>query len=155
MGGKAVITTALSALVEAPPSQVWRAITDPAEVVSWDEPVLALLDPADGYPRVGRRVCWRYHLGTVQILAHDEPLEVVDGERLRSAVALGPFRFDQTWSLAPDGGPGRTQLGLRLASANVIPTLGGSFDRFDVRRLAAEYIDSKLRSLRRWCESQV
>ena len=153
MGGKAVITTALSAVVDASRSRVWRAISDPEEVVRWDELALALLDPPDGYPRVGSRVRWRYRRGAVQVLLQDEPLEVVTGERLRSAVALGSFRFDQTWSLGPDGAADRTRLGLRLAAANSVPVLGGVVDRFDVRRLAAEYVDRKLRSLQRYCRS--
>jgi hypothetical protein len=79
---------------------------------------------------------------------------VLAGARLRSDVALGLFRFSQTWSLADEPGEGeaRTRLSLRLAAASRIPVVGGAGDRFDVRRLAAEYVDAQLRGLQRWCE---
>ena len=43
-------------------------------------------------------------------------------------------------------------MGLHLAAGNSIAVVGGMVDRFDVRRLAAEYVDGKLRGLRAWCE---
>lgn len=153
MGEGAVLRTALSTVVAAARDRVWRALIDPAQVLRWDEAALGLIDPPTGYPRVGQPVRWRYHLRSVPILLRDQPLEVVPLERLRSAVSLGLFRFDQTWSLAPGAAdPGRTRLGLHLASSNEVPVLGAVLDRFDVRRLAAEYVDARLRSLRRWCE---
>lgn len=151
MGG-AVITTALAVPVGAPRARVWRALTDPAEVIRWDESLLALLAPAGDYPRVGQHVRWRCHLGTVPVVLHDRPLEVILEQRLRSDVSMGLFRFDQTWSLA-DEAEERTRLGLRLAASNSIAVVGGAVDRFDVRRMAAEYVDTKLRALQKWCES--
>jgi hypothetical protein len=149
-----VITTALSAEIGAARARIWNAITCPVEVIRWDEPMLALLEPADGYPRVGQHVRWRYRLGTVPVVLHDRPLEVIPRERLRSAIAMGLFRFDQTWSLAEEIGYGeRTRLALQLAAASSIPVVGGLIDRFAVRRMAAEYVDTKLRALRKWCES--
>jgi uncharacterized protein YndB with AHSA1/START domain len=154
MGG-AVITTALAVPVGAPRARVWRALTDPAEVIRWDESLLALLEPADDYPLVGQHVQWRCHLGAVPVVLHDRPLEVVARQRLRSDVSMGLFRFDQTWSLADEvEGSERTRLGLRLAASNSIAVVGGEVDRFDVRRMAAEYVDTKLRSLQKWCESR-
>jgi hypothetical protein len=153
MGEGAVLTTALSTVVSADRGRVWRALTDPAEVPRWDAAVRGLVDAPNGYPHVGVAVRWRYHVGSVTLLLRDRPLEVVPLERLRSDVSLGSFRFDQTWSLAPgEGAPGRTRLGLHLASSNEVALLGAVLDRFDVRRMAAEYVDARLRSLRRWCE---
>ena len=155
--GGAVITTALSAVVGAERARVWRALTEPAEVIRWDGAMLALLEPADGYPRIGQPVRWRCQLGNVPVVLEDRPREVLAGARLRSDVAFGLFRFSQTWSLADEPGEGaaRTRLSLRLAAASSIPVVGGSVDRFDVRRLAAEYVDAKLRGLQRWCELSV
>ena len=81
----------------------------------------------------------------------DRPLEVVTGRKLRSAVALGLFHFEQSWTLADESDA--TRLGVHLAAGNSIAVVGGVVDRFDVRRLAAEYVDAKLRCLRRWCEA--
>jgi uncharacterized protein YndB with AHSA1/START domain len=157
MGGTSpgVITTALSAVVGATRDRVWQALTDPAEVIRWDEAMLSLLEPARDYPQVGQHVRWRTRLGTVPVVLHDRPLEVVPEQRLRSAVAMGLFRFDRTWSLHGDNGDGRrTRLGLRLATSNAIPVVGGLVDRFGVRQMAAEYVVTKLRALQGWCELQ-
>jgi uncharacterized protein YndB with AHSA1/START domain len=157
MGGTSpgVITTALSAVVGATRDRVWQALTDPAEVIRWDEAMLSLLEPARDYPQVGQHVRWRTRLGTVPVVLHDRPLEVVPEQRLRSAVAMGLFRFDRTWSLHGDNGDGRrTRLGLRLAASNAIPVVGGLVDRFGVRQMAAEYVVTQLRALQGWCEHQ-
>ena len=150
-----MITTALSAVIGAARAQVWRAIIDPTQVIRWDEPMLALLEPAKAYPRVGQHVRWRYHLGAVPVVYHERPVEVVPERRLRSTIAMGLFRFQQTWSLVDENGdPQRTRLGLRLTAANAIPVMSGLLDRFAVRHLSAEYVDAKLHALQEWCESR-
>lgn len=149
--GAAVITTALAIPVGSPRARVWRALTDPAEVIRWDASLLALVEPAEGYPRVGQNVKWRCSVGTVPVICHDRPLEVVSEERLRSKVRIGLFRFERTWSIAED--EDRTRLGLSIAAENQIAVVGGSVDRFDVRRMAAEYVDTRLRALQKWCEA--
>jgi len=150
-----VITTALSRVIGSAREHVWHAIIDPQQVIRWDEPMLALLEPAKAYPRVGQHVRWRYHLGTIPVVYHERLVEVVPGQRLRSTVAMGLFRFQQTWSLVDDpGDPQRTRLGLRLTAANVIPVVSGLIDRFAVRRLSAEYADTKLQALQMWCENR-
>jgi uncharacterized protein YndB with AHSA1/START domain len=146
------ITTALSAVIHAPRSNVWRALTTPAELIRWDQAIVALLEPADDFPAVGVESLWRYKLGAVSVILRDRPLEVTTGHKLRSEVALGLFRFEQTWTLVDEADA--TRLGVQLAAGNTIAVVGGVVDRFDVRRLAAEYVDSKLRSLRSWCEAK-
>jgi uncharacterized protein YndB with AHSA1/START domain len=150
-----VITVAMSTAIGAPRQRVWRAITRPDEVVRWDERIDSALDPMDGYPRVGRDVRWRYRLGRVAVELRDSPREVVPGERLRSAVALGLFRFDETFSLADEAGdPGRTRLTLKLVASSSVPVVGGLLDRFAVRRLASDLVDSRLRAIQKWCEER-
>jgi hypothetical protein len=149
-----VITTAMSTVIGAERTRVWRALTEAAEVVRWDEHVLELVDPATEYPRVGRKVRWRYQLGAIPVVLQECPLEVVPDARLRSSVALGLFRFDATFQLASAPGEGsRTRLSLKLVASNSIPVVGGVLDRFAVRHIASEFIDAKLRSLQKWCES--
>lgn len=117
--------------------------------------MLALLEPAKAYPRVGQHVRWRYHLGRIPVVYYERPVEVIPERRLCSKIAIGLFRFQQTWSLVDErGNPQRTRLGLRLTAANAIPVVSGLIDRFAVRSLSAEYVDTKLHALQKWCESQ-
>lgn len=149
-----MITTALSTGVGAPRARVWRALTDPAEIVRWDERAEGLLEPPGRTLAAGRVLRWRYRLGGVPLVFREEILEVVPEEKLRSAVRLGLFHFEQTFALADDAtDPGRTRLGLRLASGNAVPVVGGLLDRFAVRRQAAELADARLRALQKWCET--
>jgi uncharacterized protein YndB with AHSA1/START domain len=149
-----VITTAMSTVIGADRARVWRALTQAAEVVRWDERVLELVEPAGEYPQVGRKVRWRYRLGAIPMLLHECPLEVIPDARLRSSVALGLFHFDETFQLAKEPGDAlRTRLTLKLVAGNSIPVVGGVLDRFAVRRLANEFIDAKLRAVQKWCES--
>ena len=149
-----VITTAMSTVIGAAPARVWRALTQAAEVVRWDERVIALEEPASEYPRVGRSVRWRYRLGSVPVLVREQPLEVVPDSKLRSSVSLGLFRFDETFQLTSEPGDGeRTRLMLKLVASNSVPVVGGALDRFAVRRLATEFVDAKLRSVQKWCEA--
>jgi uncharacterized protein YndB with AHSA1/START domain len=144
----------MSTVIGAARARVWRALTEAAEVVRWDERVIALEEPASEYPRVGRSVRWRYRLGSVPVLLHEQPLEVVPDSKLRSSVSLGLFRFDETFQLSSEPGDGeRTRLMLKLVASNSVPVVGGALDRFAVRRLAAEFIDAKLRAVQKWCEA--
>ena len=144
----------MSTVIGAERTRVWRALTEAAEVVRWDERVLELCEPAGEYPRVGRKVRWRYQLGAIPVVLHECPLEVIPDARLRSAIALGLFRFDETFQLASEpGDEQRTRLTLKLIARNSIPVVGGVLDRFAVRRLANDFIDAKLRAVQKWCES--
>ena len=149
-----LISTALSTLVGAPRQRVWRALTDPAEILRWDEDALGLLETAGGHPEVGREIRWRYRIGSGMTVLRERPLEVLPGERLRSELATSLLRMEQVYTLAEDAvDPGRTRLGLRLVVSNVVPVVGGSLDRFAVRRLAARLVDRRLRSAQKWCEN--
>jgi uncharacterized protein YndB with AHSA1/START domain len=149
-----VLTISMSTLVHAPRERVWRALTDPAEVVRWDERVLGLRGTADGYPSAGHAVHWRYRVGSVPLDLSEQALEVVPLQRLRLARSFASLRFEETFSLGDEGDPSSTRLSLRLAVRNSVPTLGGALDRFDVRRFASELVDESLRGLQRWCEQQ-
>jgi hypothetical protein len=143
----------MSTVIGAERARVWRALTQAAEVVRWDDRVVALESPASDYPRVGQSVRWRYRLGTLPVVLDEVPLEVVPDSRLRSAMALGLFRFDETFQLAREGDGERTRLTLKLVASNSVPVVGGLLDRFAVRRLAVDFIDAKLRAVQKWCEN--
>jgi len=145
----------MSTTVSATRHRVWRALTDPAELIRWDEPLVDLLDAVDDYPRAGQQVRWRYRLGTTTVVLRNELLEVVPGERIRLETAMGLFRFDETYTLDTEvGDSDRTRVRHKLVSQNSVPVVGGLLDRFAVRRLASEIVDTKLRSLQKWCENQ-
>src|SRR3974377_1489856 len=93
----------VSVEIDAPPERVWRALCDPGEVVQWDTGVVQALDAPPNYPQEGQHVRWRYANGPFRVL-HDRPLDVVPNYRLRSALAVGPVRFDETYTLAARNG---------------------------------------------------
>jgi hypothetical protein len=77
------------------------------------------------------------------------------GERLRSAISLGLFQFDETYTLISESAtPEQTLLRLSVASSNSVPVVGGTIDRFTVRRLSAKLVDSRMRAIAKWCENQ-
>ncbi len=144
----------MSTVIGAERARVWRALTEAAEVLRWDDHVLELFGPAGDYPQVGHKVRWRYRLGAIPVVLHECPLEVIPDARLRSSVALGLFHFEETFQLAAEPGDDqRTRLSLKLIASNSVPIVGGALDRFAVRRLANEFIDAKLRAVQKWCEN--
>jgi hypothetical protein len=150
-----VITIAMSTVVHSPRDRVWRALTSPSELIRWDERKLSLEEPVNGYPSTEHAARWRYQLGSVAVELFDQPLEVMPRQRLRHAMSIGSsFAFEEIYTLVDDGGGENTRLSLRLASSsNSIPLVGGTLDRFDVRRLASEIVDGSLRSIQKWCEN--
>lgn len=150
---RSVIAIAMSTVIHATRERVWRALSEPAELIRWDERILALEQPAPDYPHGDQTTRWRYRLGSVPVGLEDRPVEVVPGKRLRHAMAIGAFRFEETYTLSEEG-EDHTRLSLRLAApSNPVPVVGGALDRFDVRQLAAEIVDENLRSIQTWCES--
>ena len=88
------------------------------------------------------------------LLLHETLLEVVAGERLQARIRHGLFRYEASFTLAPLGGePPRTRVGLQIQVANELPLVGGTLDRFAVRRLATELAATQLMALRDWCEA--
>ena len=143
----------MSTVVNTRRERVWRAISAPAEMIRWDDQVVSLESPAPGYPESGEPAHWRYRLGSVSVDLLDRPLEVVQGQRLKHAMSIGAFDFEEVYTLAFEGTL-RTRLSLRVASStNSVPVVGGFLDRFDVRRLASKRVDRNLRSIQKWCEN--
>ena len=148
-----MITVSMAAVIRAPRERVWRALTSPQELIRWDDRVVALNQGA----RSGNRRCGRpqnrYRWGPVWVDLRYRPLEVVRGQRIRSEISLGLFRFEATHTLSSeDGDPSRTRLSLRLAFPNSVPVLGGCVDRFDLRRVASRLVSENIAALQSWCE---
>ena len=143
----------MSVVIDAERARVWRALTEPDELLSWDERVLAAVDTPCEYPFPGKHVRWRYRLGSVQVVLHEHPLEVVPQERLTSSLRVGSLRFDQTYTLSIESAsPPRTRLGMKLIMTSSVPVVGDVIDRFSVRQIAAERIDHTLRRVQEWCQ---
>ena len=144
----------MSTLITAERGRIWRALTTPSELIRWDDQLVALLDPAPDYPQLGQKVRWRYRIGSVPIVVHQTIQEVQPGERLQSAISRGVCCFGETYTLADEVTlPDRTRLSLKIVASNSLPVVGGSMDRFAIRRLFAEMIDSRLRAVQKWCEN--
>ena len=148
-----MITSAISTAIAATRERVWRALTTPSELIRWNDQIVSLIEPAPGYPQVGQRSRWRYRMASVEITAVQIIRQLDFGERLQSEMRLGLFRFDETYALQTDPVDRRTRVSLRVTASNSIPVVGGTIDRFEVRRLTTNLIDSRLRSVRQWCES--
>ncbi len=154
-GASQVITITMSTVINARPGRVWRALTQPRELVRWDERIVEPIDVPADYPKEGQHARWRSRSGGVQVVIHDRPQQVVPGTRLHSSVAVGLFRFEATYTLHIEAGePGKTRLGLKLVANNAMPMMGGELDRFAVRRMAVEHVDTSLRSVQKWCENE-
>ena len=150
---RALITIAMSTVIRAERARVWRALTVPAEVVGWDASLVAPIDVPPDYPKPGQYVRWRTRMNDVPIILHDRPIEVSVGERLRSHIALGLFRFDETYTLVDDPFEvGGTRLTMKIVASNEIPVVGGAIDRFAVREQSTRLVSGALRAIREWCE---
>src|SRR5438034_10239395 len=116
---------ALTVEIVAPASRVWRALCDPQEVLAWDSGLEAAPDTPKDYPSPGQHVKWRCRSGPFRVL-HDRPQEVEEGRRLRSLLALGPYRYDETYMLEA------SSRGCRLTAAvsvwMVIPVVHSLFE---------------------------
>jgi uncharacterized protein YndB with AHSA1/START domain len=144
----------MAAVVESQRERVWQALTDPAELMAWDERILATIDQAPLRPVAGHRRRWRYRLGSVQLVMHEYHVTVVPIERLCSEISLGTLRYRRTYTLvAESGDTPRTRLGLKVIASNSVPVMGDVVDRFAVRRMAVEHVDTLLRSVQKWCEN--
>jgi len=153
-----VITTAMATVVTAPRDRVWRTLTDPAEIVRWDETRRALVAPSRAYPVVASKVRWRSTLGGVGQVLHETPQVVEAPHRIAVSCHIGSLHFDQLFALQDEpedpAQPARTRVSLKLATRNQVHLIGGGdVDRFEVRRMLIERIDATLRALQKRCEN--
>jgi hypothetical protein len=142
-----------STQIVADRARIWRALTAPSEVIQWDTGVVEALDAPPDYPRAGQRVRWSYRLGPIPLVLHDRPEEVLPEETLRSSISLGPFQFDETYTLASQG-PGRTALTAELSVSSALPLVGALLTRVVGYPLARATVRNSLRSIKRHCEAE-
>ena len=148
-----LITLAMSAIVGASRASIWRALSEPDQMLHWRPSVTAVLPPAPVELVPGQVLRLRCVLAAVPIVLEQHPLEVSREERLHSELRFGLFRCNETFTLAaadPDGG--HTRVGLRITTPSETPLVGESLDRFAVRRFTTELASNSLAALRDWCE---
>ena len=137
--------------IAADRERVWRALTVPTEVVCWDTGVIEPLDAPPDYPRTGQHVRWRYRLGPLPLTLHDRPSQVEPTSILRSSIRLGPFDFDETYTLR-DEGPAVTVLSAEMSLTGTVPILGPLLERTVGQPLARSTVRSSLAAIKRHCE---
>jgi hypothetical protein len=142
----------LSIEIAAPPSRVWRALCDPAEVAEWDSGVEAALDAPADYPHPGQHVQWRTRGGFFRTL-HDRPLEVAAERRLRSDLRVGFTRYDETYSLTPLEAGTKLDVALDVFIEAPFP-LSLLISRLQARVNARNAFEESLQNLKRHCEAE-
>ena len=135
--------------IDAPPSRVWRALCDPAEVVQLDTGVVEAIDAPAGYPQPGQHVRWRYSNGPFRTL-HDRPQEVVPERTLRSLIRVGPTQMDETYTLDA------TDSGTRLTATMLVrvpwPVVGALAERAVFGPATRKAVTASLQAIKRHCE---
>ncbi len=146
----AMFSLSVSIEIGAPPSRVWRALCDPAEVVVWDTGIDRALDAPADYPRPGQHVRWRYSNGPFRLL-HDRPQEVVPERTLRSLIRNGPLRIDETYQLEPNRGD--TRLTATVLLRVPWPIVGGMAERTVFGPVTRKTVTESLRAIKHHCET--
>ncbi len=136
--------------IKATPARVWRALCDPAEVVVWDTGVEEAIDAPSDYPQPGQHVRWRYSNGPFRIL-NDRPQDVTPNKRLRSLLAVGPFRFDETYTLEENGAGCR--LTAEMDVSVPVPLLGVLIERAYLGPSTRRTVEASLGAIKRHCEA--
>jgi uncharacterized protein YndB with AHSA1/START domain len=143
-------TFTVSVEIAAPPARVWRALCRPAEVVQWDSGVVEAVDAPPDYPRPGQHVRWRYASGPFRVL-HDQPQEVVAERTLHSFLGLGPFRFDETYTLDPLTAGCRLTAAMRVRAS--FGVLGWMLERLYLGPRTRVAVTASLLALKQHCET--
>jgi hypothetical protein len=138
--------------IDAPVPRVWRALCDPAEVLRWDASLAAAVDPPPDYPRPGQHVRWRLRAGLFRSL-HDRPQEVVEEHKLRSLLALGPYRYDETYLVEPLPAGG-TRLTAVLDASALLPLVGGLVEGLRLGPETRAAFEASLAAIKALCESE-
>ncbi len=142
---------AIELVIAAPPSRVWRALCDPAEVVRWDTSVVEALDAPSDYPQPGQHVRWRTRAGVARIL-HDRPQEVIPERRLRSSLRLGLLCFDETYALGAAADETETKLTVTMEVTVPIPVVGTLIGRWYALPVSRRAVAASMDALKRHCE---
>ncbi|MCP4005821.1 MAG: hypothetical protein GY725_16645 [bacterium] len=146
-----MIQFAESVQIDVEPARVWRALTVPDEVVCWDTGIIEPIDAPLDYPCAGQHVRWRYRFGPLPLILHDRPSRVEALSILRSSIRLGPFDFDETYTLVSDSSSS-TRLTAAMSVSSTIPVIGGLLERVVGGPLASSTVRTSLAAIKVHCE---
>lgn len=165
-----MITVALTATIDAEGERVWRALVEASERPLWDDRILGEIHlpmprkrggrsnartRADRHADTLRRTVWRFRLGGVPLVMVDEVYRQEGRERLVGRISIGSLHFDQVITVHEErdsSGP-HTRLGMKLVAGNSIAVISELVPRLDVQRIVIEYVDTTLRQIRKYCET--
>ena len=139
--------------IEADRERVWSAISDPQQVAKWRPGVEDIGSPEASFPTEGRRFKWLCRLNEIPINLVETPISVIDGVRIESEIQFGLFRFYQTLMISKTAAGSRVTI--QIETPNRMSLVGGTLDRFAVRRFATELASTYLQAIRDWCERDV
>ncbi len=137
--------------IAADPMRVWQALTNPKEVVCWDTGILEALDAPSDYPSAGQHVRWRYRFGPLFLTLHDRPSLVEKASTLASSIQLGPFDFEETYTLH-EITASSTALTAELSLVCRIPIFGLLIESVVGQPLARATVRTSLAAIKRHCE---
>jgi hypothetical protein len=147
----------MSAVISADRKRVWRALSDPRELARWDKSRLGAVDAPSDYPLAGQKVLWRSQLGSVRLVMKERLTQVEPLERLAADLVIGSLHLQQLYVLIEEpedrAQAARTRVSLKHSASNRVHLIGAEVDRFEVRRMLIERIDTTLRALQKWCEN--
>ena len=165
-----MITVALTATIDAEGERVWRAIVEASERPLWDDRILGEIQlpkprvrgrpsnriaRSDLHTNVIRRTAWRFRLTDIPLVMVDEVYRQEGRERLVGRISIGSLHFDQVITVHEEwdsSGP-HTRLGMKLVAGNSIAVISELVPRLDVQRIVIEYVDTTLRQIRKYCET--
>jgi hypothetical protein len=143
-GERALLTLTFTAKVAASPRCVWRVLSDPASAANWLPFFCGWVgEPPTSISTLGA-LRFTSRLRGASVTAEVRVLEIAPG-RVRLHARFGLFAFEARFVLRPEPGlAGATRIGLVVSVENEIAVVGGTLDRFEVRRLASELAESAL-----------
>jgi hypothetical protein len=119
----------------------------------WDTGIVAPIDAPADYPRPGQHVRWRYRLGPLPMILHDRPTEVVAEKTLRASIQLGPYAFDEIYTLTAETAA-RTALSASLSLSSNLPLVGPWLERWPGASLARATVRQSLAAIKAHCEAE-
>lgn len=169
-----MITVALTATIDAAGERVWRAIVEAGERPLWDDRILGEIrlpiprktphvrgersngtPRTDPHPQAIRRTAWRFRLAGIPLVMVDEVYRQEGQERLVGRISIGSLHFDQVITVHEERDPSgpHTRVGMKLVAGNSIAVISELVPRLDVQRIVIEYVDTTLRQVRKYCET--
>jgi hypothetical protein len=123
---------------------VWRVLSDPASAASGLPFFCGWIGEPPSSSSMLAVLRFRSRLRGAVVAAEVHVVEVTPG-RLSVHARFGLFAFAARFALRPEPGvAGATRIGMVMSVENEIAVVGGTLDRFEVRRLASDLAEATL-----------